>query len=451
MFKLLRYYSITSFVAILATALLLTWFYRRVAIEGIFQLAERGNLNLAQVAMNPIKADLLTFLRAAADVKPGGAVPPLPASLSESIATLMHDDHFVAKIKIYNLQGVVIFSTERAQVGEDQSTNDGFRTASRGQVISDLVYRDTFNSFDEATEEDNLVQTYLPIRATPVDPVHGVFELYGDVNNLMHQAERMQFIIIAGAIPILLALYAVLVLLVRYANRTIEEQQRTIHERNETLAMMSAHMLRTEESQKKQIAFDLHEGVAQTLALLKLKAESGRRSPRPSATDEPVDSMIPMLQEAIQEVRTIATELRPSSLDDFGLLATLDSLARESEQQHPGILLERRYSLREDDVPAPLKGILYRVVVSVLADMARQTGHGRIRLALGLENDALVLVIDTTPLEPADGSERQAAILPRLRPEFRQMEELATLSGGRFTASQRLDGGISLRAAWKLA
>ena len=70
----------------------------------------------------------------------------------------------------------------------------------------------------------------------------------------------------AGAILILSALYAVLILIVRRANNTIELQQRTIRERTETLELLSAQMLKTEESHKKKIAFELHEGVAQTLA-----------------------------------------------------------------------------------------------------------------------------------------------------------------------------------------
>ena len=50
MFRLLRYYSVASLIAVLATAVMLTWFYRQVAIEGIVQLAERSNLTLARAA-----------------------------------------------------------------------------------------------------------------------------------------------------------------------------------------------------------------------------------------------------------------------------------------------------------------------------------------------------------------------------------------------------------------
>jgi hypothetical protein len=447
MFKLLRYYSAASLVAILATAVLLTWFYRQVAIQGIAQLAERSNLNLAQLAMNPIKPALLQFLDTAADLRPGSVSPSLPPDLAKSISTVMHVDPFIVRIKIYNPHGVVVFSTSPAQVGDDQSSNEGFVAAIRGGVGSELVYRDTFNSFDRATEEDNLMQTYLPIRAGPAEPIRGVFELYGDVNNLVHQTERIQIIVIAGALMILSALYAVLILVVRHANATIERQQRTISERTETLALLADHMLKTEESNKQKIAFELHEGVAQTLAALKLKAESRQHDLR--ANDARVgspDSIIPMLQDAIQEVRSIATDLRPASLDDLGLLPTIDWVCREFEQRQPAIPIERRMSLEERDVPMPLKGILYRIIASVLGDMTQQPDTQHIQLTLGVHDNVLTLLINDTATEtpgtpPTD-------INPQLRPGFARMEELTTLSGGAFTVTHHSDGGTTLRAVW---
>lgn len=450
MFKLLRYYSVASLIAILATAVLLIWFYRQVAIQGIVQLAERSNMNLAQIAMDPIKPALLEFLGTAADLRPGSASLPLPTELARSIKILMQD-RFIVKIKIYNRQGVVAFSTKPVEVGTDRSDNQGVIAAMHGGVGNALVYRDTFNSFDGVTETDNLMQTYLPVRAGPADPIQGVFELYADVNNLVHQTERTEFIIMAGAILILSALYAVLIVIVRRANHIIGLQQRTIRERTETLEILSAHMLKSEESHKKKIAFDLHEGLAQTLSAAKLLVENGQnhRVCNAVAAGECVGSIIPVLQEAIQEVRTIATDLWPSSLDDLGLLPTINWFCREFEGQHPGIRIERQISLQEGDIPTPLKVILYRIVVSVLDDMALHTNTGRVHIALSLDDHALVLRINDTASEALSGTATPLTRLKsQLRAGFDRMEELATLSGGDFTASRHSSGGTTLRAAW---
>ena len=379
---------------------------------------------------------------------PDSASVPLPPELARSISNVMREDAFIARIKIYNRRGVVVFSSTPAQVGDDQSRNEGFITAIRGGVGSELVYRDTFNSFDGVTEEDNLMQTYLPVRAGPAEPIRGVFELYGDVNNLMHQAERTQMIVAAGAILILLALYATLVAIVHHANNIIEQQQRTIRERNETLAALSAHMLKTEELHKQKIAFELHEGVAQTLAALKLKAESGRYDRKVhNAPAGAVDSMIPALQDAIQEVRSIATDLRPAILDDMGLLPTIYWLCREFEEQHPDIRVEQRISLDEHDIPMPLKGILYRIIMSVLGDAAQLQAQGMVHLALRIKKNVLILLIDYFANERTARMDAPSRQIQHLRSG--RMEELATLSGGAFTATHLMDGRTTLRAAWE--
>jgi signal transduction histidine kinase len=451
MFRLLRFYSVASLVAILATAVLLTWFYRQAAIQGIIQLAEASNLTLTRAALSPIKPELLAFLKSTEHLQPNAAsYPPLPPEVIHTVATLMQD-RSIARIKLYNRRGVVVFSTRPHQIGTDTSRNKGFLTALSGGVGASLIYRDTFNSFDGVTEEDNLMQTYIPVRASPGEPVHGVFELYADVNRLVHQTERTEFIVMIGAVLILSALYAALVLIVHRAGRVIEQQQRTIRERTETLEILSAQMLRSEESNKKKIAIDLHEGLAQTLAAIKLKVESGRcRQSSDDVADEPADSIIPVLQEAIEEVRIIATDLHPPSLDELGLLPTLNWFCREFERQHPGISIEKQIRLQEHDVPPRLKDVLYRIVASVLDDMAGHTSAGWLHLGLWRDNDSLVLIIDDTPSEALDTTVTPLTMIdPKSRAGFARMEELTTLSGGEFQASYHSGGGTTLRAAWK--
>jgi len=450
-FKLLRFYSIASLAAVLVTAVLLAWLYRQVAISGIVQLAERTNMTLANAAMNPIKPVLFEFLDTAADFGRGSATPPpLPPELINSIKALMQDRN-VVRVKIFNRHGVVVFSTKPSQIGDDQNPNEGFNIAINGGVGSSLIYRDTFNAFDRATEEDNLMQTYLPVRASPAEPIHGVFELYTDVNRLVHQTERTEFIVVTGSVLILSLLYGTLILIVRRANKTIELQQRTISERTETLELLSAQMLKSEEANKQKLALELHEGLAQTLAALKLKAENGKQDHADDATAGSAQSIVPALQEAIQEVRTLATDLRPSSLDDLGLLPTINWLCRELEQRHPDIRIERHIALQEQDIPKPLKAILYRVIVSVLNDLAQHTRSGSVHLGLWLDGDTLTLLIDDTAAEALDTTAvPMAKIDPRLRAGFARMEELTTLSGGTFSASAHSGGGTALRASWQV-
>jgi signal transduction histidine kinase len=160
-------------------------------------------------------------------------------------------------------------------------------------------------------------------------------------------------------------------------------------------------------------------------------------------------TIIPVLQSAIEDVRMIATELRPSSIDDLGLLTTVNSLCRNFQQQHPGIRVSQDVSLQEKDIPAPLKVILYRIIVLALDDIALHTDSDRIQIALRRDSDALTLLIDDTPSASPDlAATTLIGIDPNPESRFAKMLELTTLSGGDFTAARPAAGRIMLRAAW---
>jgi len=452
MFRLLRYFSVTSLVAFLAALVALVWFYRQVAVEGISHIAERSNVALARTTLTSLSPLLLDYLRATEDLQPESiAHYPRPPELSSTVGSLLVD-RTVIRINLFNRQGTVIYSNRDAQVGSRQHLNEGFRAAIRGNVANSLVYRDSFNSFDGGTEDENLMQTYLPVRDGPNGPVHGVFEIYTDVDHLARQTERTEFMTLFGALAILSTMYAVVVFIVWRAGRLMERQQETIRERSSALETLSAHMLRNEESYKRKIALDLHEGLAQTLSGIKLHVENIKAHDRQDSPRRPaVDAIIPALQGAIRDVESIARELRPASIDDFGLLLTLQLLCRAVEQRNPSIVIDQQITLQEADIPAHLKITLYRIVTSVLDDMARQPLAGRITLALWCDGKALSLMIDDSPPGARDSTAIPLAnIDPQQRQGLARMEALTTLSGGTFMASHHAAGGATLYACWRV-
>jgi hypothetical protein len=174
MFKLMRFYSITSLVGFLITAVLLMVFVRQIVIGDIVQLAQRSTLTVVNSVLNLVKPDLLEYLDGVQDAVPHRPVAQqLPARLAAAIVEMMRDGS-VVRVKVYNRRGVVVFSTKSNQIGDTQEDNVGFASALDGKVLSTVVYRDTFNHFDQETEEDNLMQTYVPARRDPTKPISGV-------------------------------------------------------------------------------------------------------------------------------------------------------------------------------------------------------------------------------------------------------------------------------------
>jgi len=73
-------------------------------------------------------------------------------------------------------------------------------------------------------------------------------------------------------------------------------------------------------------------------------------------------AVIPLTQKTIEEVRRIVKDLRPSILDDLGILATINWFCREFQDIYAGIRIKREIDIQEGDIPPPLKTVIYRLV-----------------------------------------------------------------------------------------
>jgi two-component system NtrC family sensor kinase len=95
----------------------------------------------------------------------------------------------IVKIKVFDLRGLTVYASEHAQVGEDKSGNGGYKGAAKGEVKSDLSFRDKFNAFEGVIEKRDLVSSYLPVFG-PAGQVIGVFEVYTDTTPMMNQIKE---------------------------------------------------------------------------------------------------------------------------------------------------------------------------------------------------------------------------------------------------------------------
>jgi signal transduction histidine kinase len=311
-----------------------------------------------------------------------------------------------------------------------------------------MTYRDTFNRFEGTTADDNLMHTYIPIRNGQTDPVVGVLEIHTDMNHVIEENNKVLLITLVGAEFILALLYAMLLIVVRHARNIIESQQKTIRERTASLEVLSKRLLKIEEQKRQKIAIDLHEGLAQTLSAIKVNVESSSLQIKANDADtQPLKSIVPVIQSAIREVRSIATELRPSSLDDLGLLPTIDWFCREFEQEYEDIILEREISVHEATIPAPLKIEIYRIIESTFLSIVHYANTDEIRLAILRAGDNLHLRICHSLLEHPSGKSGRLdrGSDPHL---FAEMKERAALSGGTFRATQDSAGWVTLHASW---
>ncbi len=226
-FKLLRYFTTASLVAFLGVAILLGCVFRKLAIDGLLSGYENEHVNHAKIIANQMwDRDFVPLLAASAG-KSAVALQTEPQTLvvHSKVLTLLSGTK-VFKIKVYDLKGMTIYSTELKQIGEDKSGNAGVMDGLRGVSSSELVHQDTFSAFEGEVQNRDLVETYVP-RYDPISgKVSGVFEIYGDATALVAEVARRQWLVVGAVIGLLALLYLALSIIVKRAQDHIDEQNR---------------------------------------------------------------------------------------------------------------------------------------------------------------------------------------------------------------------------------
>jgi hypothetical protein len=147
----------------------------------------------------------------------------------------------VLKVKIYDLSGRVIFSTERAQIGTDRSDNPRFRLAKGGETASVLEFREHFNVFGEVKHSRWVLSSYVPVRTTGLKgPIEGVAEIYSDVTKVRALVGRVQLVQIGIVSTAFLMVYLLLLAMVDYADRRIQRQHENTLRLTESVAKANA-------------------------------------------------------------------------------------------------------------------------------------------------------------------------------------------------------------------
>jgi signal transduction histidine kinase len=228
------------------------------------------------------------------------------------------------------------------------------------------------------------------------------------------------------------------------------QAEQALHESHKELRRLSGLLCSIQEDERRRIALDLHDGLGQTLNLIKLSLENTARLAPTAPTGAVVESLqqiIPRIKEALGEVRRVAMELRPPMLDDLGILPTLSWYLREYESTCGHITVDKVFNISESDVPPPLKITLFRILQEATNNIVKHAGASQVRICLERSEDGLRLLIEDNGcgFDPAsvvcsDATGMGLGLL--------SMKERAAFSLGTFRIDSAPGRGTRIQVSW---
>jgi len=226
--------------------------------------------------------------------------------------------------------------------------------------------------------------------------------------------------------------------------------EESLRESGKELRILSNQLLSAEEKERKRIARELHDSIGQALSAIKFCVENSLGQLRELAAPsdlESLEALIPLTQKTIEEVRTIVKDLRPSILDDLGILATINWFCREFQKVYTGIRIKADIDVREDVIPSALKTVIYRILQEALNNVAKHSRADLVQLSL-LENNNRIIMRIRDNGAGFDVSKTISQKPSRRGFGLASMRERAGLSGADFDVSSRAGEGTSVRVEW---
>jgi signal transduction histidine kinase len=198
-------------------------------------------------------------------------------------------------------------------------------------------------------------------------------------------------------------------------------------------------VVEAQELERRRLARELHDetGQALTSILLGLKAlEEKTEDPVARAATEELRELVVA---TLQDVRRLAVELRPSALDDFGLVAALERLAASFAEQ-TGIAVDFQPALVDERLPQDVETALYRIVQESLTNVVKHARARRVSILLARGNGVVKAVVedDGQGFDPAEATGDGFGLMG--------MRERLALLGGRLEVESGRDAGTTIVA-----
>ena len=185
----------------------------------------------------------------------------------------------------------------------------------------------------------------------------------------------------------------VIVVLDDITERKLAEE--TLKQSYDEIRRLTEHLQKIREEERTRIAREIHDELGQQLTVLKMDLSwlNKKLNGADEAIKQKIRNLLDLLDVTVNSVRRISSELRPSLLDNLGLVAAMEWHLKEFEKSS-GIKIIFKEPKEESVMPDSIKNGLFRIFQESLTNVARHSKAKKVKVELLQKKDQLILSIE---------------------------------------------------------
>jgi signal transduction histidine kinase len=230
---------------------------------------------------------------------------------------------------------------------------------------------------------------------------------------------------------------------VQRLQKELAEMARKVQAAQEGLRDYIGAITAAQEEERARLARELHDDTIQAVIALKQRVQLAQQGVRDASTQRTLAELETLSEQTIENLRRMTRALRPIYLEDLGLAAALDVLARETAQ-NSGIAMEFQKIGREQRLPPEVELALYRIAQEALNNVVRHSQARRAEVRLTFDAGHITLEVSdngvgfVVPQSPTD-------FAPNGHFGLLGMYERASLIGARLEVESAPGNGTRLK------